>query len=369
MDGDVMRDWLKGTQLDVDDTGALEAMASMSLVDVDDGDSYFADVAHGDSYFADVAHGDSSSDDPDSCFSSDSSDFGIFVDDDVDCDDYDDDDDDEEEEQDDGVGFIRWNVGAKHRNDVAVQRRLMGSFSDDNVSRRAKTLQRREMFKEKNRERLEARRRKRQADVVGGQTTKKKQKKNHGVDLIQVSVVMKGLAREGGSDEWAMPPMGNRERWLVHRMAALFKLESVSLGQGRKRFTVLQRTKASCAPDDQVLRKFLAKPLREASEKRAAALQSLPSLASQRQRANNNKQKKQKKLTRKQRNTAAKIEDDPAAVQHPSQAPRIADDNVGSRLLRQIGWTENTGLGSQRDGIVEPLRAMGNRRRSGLGAD
>eukprot|EP01134_Creolimax_fragrantissima_P007343 CFRG7343T1 len=54
-----------------------------------------------------------------------------------------------------------------------------------------------------------------------------------------------------------------------------------------------------------------------------------------------------------------------------SSASRNADpipsSNVGSKMLKAMGWSEGTGLGRHRDGIVAPLAAARNNGRSGLG--
>lgn len=50
-----------------------------------------------------------------------------------------------------------------------------------------------------------------------------------------------------------------------------------------------------------------------------------------------------------------------------SQAP-LGPDNVGSRLLAGMGWTQGTGLGASRQGITEPIQAAVGQRRQGLGS-
>ena len=47
---------------------------------------------------------------------------------------------------------------------------------------------------------------------------------------------------------------------------------------------------------------------------------------------------------------------------------RIAEDNVGCKLLKAMGWTSDTGLGKDGQGRVNPISTIGQLNRGGLGS-
>lgn len=46
----------------------------------------------------------------------------------------------------------------------------------------------------------------------------------------------------------------------------------------------------------------------------------------------------------------------------------LSDDNLGHQLLVGMGWNEGTGLGADNSGIVEPIREVGKKDKSGVGS-
>lgn len=51
------------------------------------------------------------------------------------------------------------------------------------------------------------------------------------------------------------------------------------------------------------------------------------------------------------------------------KAPSIAEDNIGNRMLRKMGWTGSGGIGKEGQGRVEPVMAVGTDGKFGLGCD
>ena len=49
-----------------------------------------------------------------------------------------------------------------------------------------------------------------------------------------------------------------------------------------------------------------------------------------------------------------------------ADAPPLDGDNIGNRLLRNLGWTPGTGLGPTGEGLREPVVATARPRRLGL---
>lgn len=51
------------------------------------------------------------------------------------------------------------------------------------------------------------------------------------------------------------------------------------------------------------------------------------------------------------------------------KAPSIAEDNIGNRMLRKMGWTGSGGIGKEGQGRAEPVMAVGTDGKFGLGCD
>lgn len=46
----------------------------------------------------------------------------------------------------------------------------------------------------------------------------------------------------------------------------------------------------------------------------------------------------------------------------------IADDNKGARMLAQMGWKKGEGLGKDKSGILDPVKAESYAQTAGIGA-
>eukprot|EP00298_Acanthocystis_sp_HF-20_P005492 c15641_g1_i1.p1 GENE.c15641_g1_i1~~c15641_g1_i1.p1 ORF type:complete len:298 (+),score=129.72 c15641_g1_i1:78-971(+) len=58
-----------------------------------------------------------------------------------------------------------------------------------------------------------------------------------------------------------------------------------------------------------------------------------------------------------------------AEEQPASQDTQISSSNIGFKLLSKMGWKENSGLGKNEQGRVEPIRADGQDSKKGLGKE
>jgi len=58
----------------------------------------------------------------------------------------------------------------------------------------------------------------------------------------------------------------------------------------------------------------------------------------------------------------------PPSPPPPPVNPGQDETNVGNKLLKMMGWTEGTGLGSTGDGIVDPISTAVYAQGVGLGA-
>ncbi|CAM6050481.1 unnamed protein product [Sphagnum compactum] len=57
----------------------------------------------------------------------------------------------------------------------------------------------------------------------------------------------------------------------------------------------------------------------------------------------------------------------PAALAKAAKARPLGSDNIGKRMLQGMGWKEGQSLGPGEGGLINPIQALGNTGRSGLG--
>lgn len=139
------------------------------------------------------------------------------------------------------------------------------------------------------------------------------------------------------------PPMIRR---LIHQLAYMYGLKSCSNGKDQERFCVLIKTKDTRLPTDlRKLDRFL-----EGAQK--AAKYAFPR---DRQRG-----------SRKNTNLVGSTRMKAGTVVGQDAAP-IEDTNIGSMMLKKLGWTPGQGLGSKEHGITQPVEAVYRTNRVGLG--
>lgn len=126
-----------------------------------------------------------------------------------------------------------------------------------------------------------------------------------------------------------LPAMSKFQRLQCHQLAHVYNLKSQSVGSGKRRFTILTKTLHSSLvslPESMdAIHKILD---------RDSFDNSLPPLQSGRQVG--------------------------------EEAEPIATNNIGNKLLRSMGWTGG-GLGSQQQGIKDPILATIKNNKHGLG--
>eukprot|EP00051_Salpingoeca_urceolata_P017072 m.230036 g.230036 ORF g.230036 m.230036 type:complete len:558 (-) comp18856_c4_seq4:45-1718(-) len=139
----------------------------------------------------------------------------------------------------------------------------------------------------------------------------------------------------GSKQTFRLDPMKAKDRKRVHDLAALYRLHTESQGSGGHRRPVLRRTIETGLPD-----KGLLETCRLAW--RSSQLGYMPTHA---------------QPTMCGRGVVGGL------------AQPIGTDNVGNRLLQQMGWSPGMGLGAAQDGIVEPVEAVFRPRRQGFGVE
>jgi hypothetical protein len=162
--------------------------------------------------------------------------------------------------------------------------------------------------------------------------------------------------------EWLeLPPMNKKQRVMVHQLAELYHLESKSYGMGRHRFPTLVKTIYSCLPPQTELLTFL---------NRAAKIKATNG-APQPKRPSKEENKKLRKLKNmrkrdggKETSVSTKRAMDGAVV--GEGATPVGQETIGGRLLLSMGWTGGL-VGTNGEGIAEPLMAIVKNNRKGLG--
>ena len=150
----------------------------------------------------------------------------------------------------------------------------------------------------------------------------------------------------------SLPPMGKRERFLVHEIANTFGLKSKSIGNGASRFPTLIRTKHTKAYDESLLKPHLAKvlgvyiPRKDKAAKRAAAVRTV---------ARGGGFSK----------SAVSYRDGDVVG---ASAPELGMENKGRNMLEKMGWSTGTALGAMNNkGIMQPVPHVVKVSKAGLG--
>lgn len=176
------------------------------------------------------------------------------------------------------------------------------------------------------------------------------------VNFRQLNREIKQFVKNGGFGEEmeleAHPPL---IRKLTHELAHLYGLDSHSKGNGPERHCILRKGASAHLPRDlKRLDRFI-----EGAQKAAKyAYKSSKRKDASRSLAKNTKDaSSQPSSSRIKSGSVVGGEADP-----------IKEDNVGSQMLRKLGWAPGQGLGSQKVGIKEPIAAVFKGNRTGLGS-
>ncbi len=155
-------------------------------------------------------------------------------------------------------------------------------------------------------------------------------------------------------EEMALAPCSSVARQWLHKLAIIYGLSSKSRGAGSERHCVLTKTSKAAMPRQlSSLDKFLA------NAQRAVSFAPRNGDTPSGRRGGEGKKGKgadQKSSARPATGTVIGGEAEP-----------ISDDNIGSMMLKKLGWTPGQGLGSASHGIVDPVSAIFKSNRVGLG--
>lgn len=173
------------------------------------------------------------------------------------------------------------------------------------------------------------------------------------IDFKDLNRRMKEFVRKAAMGErLEIDPFPPAIRRMIHELGQFYRLEGKSEGEGVERHCVFFKTEYARLPSDH--------------GKLDRYLESV-------QRAADRMTPKSKKETNGKRTVKTKPRPSAQSTRIKSgsivgdDAPRIADENVGSLLLKKMGWSPGQGLGSAKDGRTDPISAVFKGNRSGLG--
>lgn len=175
----------------------------------------------------------------------------------------------------------------------------------------------------------------------------KKSLRDSSVNMKDINRTVKAFIKDEDLESIPLQPMSKEYRKVVHRLCKYYNIKTKSRGSGNSRFPVLYKTGQTRLPNDfRDIDKILnASAFVEKSSKSPIKTGSPRS------------QIKSPSSSKPYREEAIIAE----------KANPIAESNIGNQLLRKLGWSPGKGLGTNQEGIVNPIDAVFKSSKKGLG--
>ncbi|RCH88729.1 hypothetical protein CU097_003771 [Rhizopus azygosporus] len=226
---------------------------------------------------------------------------------------------------------------------------------------------------DKQQKRKEAKKEKQKQKKTRQQKEDKKSKKNkknnsydQDFDLTKIDRRIREFINDSSISCYEFRPMPPYVRKQVHILAQAYNLLSEGTGKGADRYIVIRKTSETEIPEN-----------RRSIELYIEELQQTIDVVTSRQRKHNEPSELPKEKSRNKRSSKGKPKKSgnnkkqttmpaPGTVVGDDVAP-ISQDNVGHRMLAAKGWRQGQALGTNNDGIVNPIMAVVRRNKLGLG--
>ncbi|KAG1177874.1 hypothetical protein G6F70_008124 [Rhizopus microsporus] len=226
---------------------------------------------------------------------------------------------------------------------------------------------------DKQQKRKEAKKEKQKQKKTRQQKEDKKSKKNkknnsydQDFDLTKIDRRIREFINDSSISCYEFRPMPPYVRKQVHILAQAYNLLSEGTGKGADRYIVIRKTSETEIPEN-----------RRSIELYIEELQQTIDVVTSRQRKHNEPSELPKEKSRNKRSSKGKPKKSgnnkkqttmpaPGTVVGDDVAP-ISQDNVGHRMLAAMGWRQGQALGTNNDGIVNPIMAVVRRNKLGLG--
>jgi len=181
---------------------------------------------------------------------------------------------------------------------------------------------------------------------------------NQGMDINQLGQELEEFLLRDDVQSRALPPMDKRERKMVHEIASLFGLKSLSKGSGKSRFPVLQKTSKTIDFEP-----VLFNRLRTQVERRFGGRMAKGKSGGGGARGVGAPVKRQGGIGRRA-DVGGYREGDVVGA----NAPELGVDNRGRAMLEKMGWSLGMALGGEgAGGILTPIMHVVKNSRAGLG--
>ncbi|CAO3592415.1 unnamed protein product [Absidia cylindrospora] len=205
-------------------------------------------------------------------------------------------------------------------------------------------------------------------------------------ELLKIDSRIRDFINNDQLNSYQFAPMSKNCRKQLHLLSTAYNLKSSSIGTGKIRTPIVTKTERTFIPQD---RRYIDRFIVEAqstitAQNNIARKHQIPVPSSRNSisgggHSNGKKGKSRKDRDRKQQPSLGKKKSntgtgtgDLGPSSHgtvvASNAAPITGSNVGHRLLTSMGWKEGSGLGSNQEGITDPIEAIIRGKRRGLGA-
>jgi hypothetical protein len=237
--------------------------------------------------------------------------------------------------------------------DSDVAEKLKKAWNNDREVKKAKKEAREELRTQG----LLGRRKKGKADLA--------EKYSEGLSIQEFKEELEGFLNSP-HQTLSLPPMGKNERKMVHELAAVFGLRSKSTGQGLARYPSLVKTRRTVrfnerdflVQADQIKQGFFPRLDKHSAKSFAGRLEKASSKSSRGSRGGG-------RTGGGGGNSAGVTYREGEVV--GASAAEISTDNRGRIMLEKMGWSQGTGLGTDRAGIQVPIAHIVKNTKAGLG--
>ncbi|ORZ20296.1 hypothetical protein BCR42DRAFT_408429 [Absidia repens] len=243
----------------------------------------------------------------------------------------------------------------------------------------------------KRQKRLEKKERKREAKAKK-QPNKDKAKRGgpnpEPSELLKIDSRIRDFINDDQLNSYQFAPMSKNCRRQLHLLSTAYNLKSSSVGTGKIRTPIITKTERTFIPQD---RRYIDRFIVEAqstitAQNNIARKHQMPTPSSRNSssiggggqskgkkgKSRKDRDQKQQPSLGKKKSNAGTGTGDLGPSSHgtvvASNAAPITGSNVGHRLLTSMGWKEGSGLGSNQEGITDPIEAIIRGKRRGLGA-
>ncbi|KAI8341840.1 hypothetical protein BC941DRAFT_414661 [Chlamydoabsidia padenii] len=175
------------------------------------------------------------------------------------------------------------------------------------------------------------------------------------VPLLKIDSRIRDFINDDQLTSYQFAPMSKHNRKQLHQLAVSYNLKSKSIGTGKTRTPIITKTDRTFIPTD---RRYIDRFIRNSQS-------AMTTPSTQKHRMTDTTRGKKAMDDGKKMNSDLGPSTHGTVVAH--NAAPITESNVGHRMLAAMGWKAGSGLGSNQEGITDPIEAVIRGKRRGLG--